>query len=124
MQEPPFQQLPASEIPIPVALHPNRNLSQEQLLFLFLSDISLLSLTRVTALRFGIVWRHRGNAVGSSPLGFPVLTVPLALCADYPVDWAGNAGDQHVHHPVCHRGHPCEDRSSGLGAPGQRGEQN
>lgn len=50
MQEPPFQQLPASEIPIPVALHPNRNLSQEQLLFLFLSDISLLSLTRVLLL--------------------------------------------------------------------------
>lgn len=64
------------------------------------------------------------NAVWSSPVCFAVLTEALACCADYTVDWPWNTGYQYVYHLVCNGGRPCEDRSGGLGARGQRGEQN
>lgn len=53
-----------------MALHPNMNLSQEQLVFLFLSDISLLSLTCVTVLSLEFCGGTVGMLWGAVPLDF------------------------------------------------------
>lgn len=60
-----------------MALHPKMNLSQEQLVFLFLSDISLLSLTGVTVLSLEFCAGTVGMPWGAVPLDF---LCSLSLC--------------------------------------------